>query len=147
MSNPRPQKLFDSACPLNEGNLVFVDTVFGSDSTGKLNQRYQSFKTIGKHLDFITTVTPLLLGAAVAAIKYVSGFYTIVVHPGVYCETLNLLTTACYYFEPGAIVQNMSQTPLFGDIPTGTGVNAIITGSATFISKSKILTTRNGVLL
>lgn len=109
-----------------ESNLIFVDSIFGSDLTGKPNQRYQPFKTIG---------------SAVSACKNLPGFYTIIVHPGTYLETMNLLTNAkyhsfmpkislsSYYFEPGCVIQNGSQTPLFGDTPNGIGVMATIAGT------------------
>jgi hypothetical protein len=104
---------FTDISTLQTGNVFYVDSVAGDDSTGRPNLPSRPFKTIGR---------------AVQILRNIGTVQTVWVLPGTYLETLNLLTNANYYFEAGAIVQNNSASvSLFSDSVT-TAVTAIISG-------------------
>lgn len=92
--------LLESSVPISEGNYLFVDIVYGNDTIARPNLRSKPFKTIG---------------AAVTLCKKLGSMYIIIVAPGNYSESLNLLANATYEFEAGVIIQNVSSTPLFND--------------------------------
>jgi len=101
-------------------NATFVDTAFGNDGTGVINNFTKKFAT---------------LGAAIAATASGSVIY---VFPGTYNENINLWKDGItFYFLPGVIISN-------GFFTGVTGESCNVFGEAKFAKDTNIITMSTG---